>query len=143
MNEKLIKNLTEEMSSFCRANMKRKQNIPIRSSEMGCLIYIVKNADKHGIRSVDLSQYFDIKKSSVSAIVKSLEKQGYISKTESSDKRSNPLIATEKAIKLVNNTFDEYNKLSNTIIDILGEKDALQFMKTLSKVTEIIHKEEL
>lgn len=143
MNKNLIKNLTEEITSFCRANMKRKQSIPIRSSEMGCLIYIVKNAKDHGVRSVDLSDYFDIKKSSISAIISSLEAQGYIKKTVSKDKRSNPIVPCEKGIKLVDNTFYEYHKLSNRIIVELGEDESNHFLETLKKVTNIILEEEV
>lgn len=142
MNEKLIKKLTEEMTFFCRANMKRKQNIPIRPSEMGCLIYIVKNAKDQGVRSVDLSEYFDIKKSSISTIISSLELQDYIKKIEANDKRSNPIIPSDKGIKLVNDTFDEYHKLSKVIVDKLGEDESKKFINTLKKVTNIILDEE-
>ncbi|MFP4478034.1 MAG: MarR family winged helix-turn-helix transcriptional regulator [Candidatus Izemoplasmatales bacterium] len=141
MDGKIFKKLTEEMSSFCRANMKRKQDIPIRSSEMGCLIYIVKNANRHGVLSVELSQYFNIKKSSVSAIVSSLEKKNYIQKVSSEDKRSNPIVPTEKGKKLVQDTFNEYHKLSKKIVDELGEEETHHFIQTLKSVKEIILKE--
>ena len=35
-------NAMEQVSLFCRLNMNTRRNLPIRSSEMGMLIYLVK-----------------------------------------------------------------------------------------------------
>lgn len=142
MKDNLAVRLTEDIAAFCRANMTKKKPIPIRSSEMGVLIYIVRHAEENGVRSVDLSNYFGIQKSSVSSIISSLASQGYIKKVSSKDKRSNPLVASDKGINLVENTYEDYHNTSEKIIDKLGKETCEQFLSVMAKITKIIQEDE-
>ncbi|MFW6320137.1 MAG: MarR family winged helix-turn-helix transcriptional regulator [Bacillota bacterium] len=135
--------LTEEIATFCRINMNKKRRIPIRSSEMGVLIYIVKHTNNDGVRPVDLSTYFGMQKSSISAIVSSLENQSYIKKIPSRDKRSHPLAPTPKGLNLVNETIEDYHKTSNKIIETLGEERCKDFINTMQTITQIIQDSEV
>ncbi len=138
----MIKQLSEAMTNFCRANFNHKPNLPIRSSEMGVLILIKEKAKDTGVRLVEISDYFDIQKSSVSTIIKSLDKKGYIYKTTlSTDKRSAPLFPTEKGIALVNETIQEYQKIARLLVDEFGENKCCEFIEMLEKTTKIIHME--
>ena len=139
MKNDLAYRLSEGMSAFCRVNMNQRSDLSIRSSEMGTLIYIALNARDAGVRAVALSDYFGIRKSSVSAIIASLEKQGYIQKTSfESDKRSSPLFPTEKGIQLVNEAFEKYHRTSNKLIDRIGIEKCEEFLQVLNTITKII-----
>jgi DNA-binding MarR family transcriptional regulator len=139
MKNSLTYRLSEVMSAFCRANMNRKSNLPIRASEMGALIYITLNAGSNGVRAVELSEYFGIRKSSISEIINSLEKQGYIERTSSSnDKRSSPLFPTEKGKVLVNNAFQDYHAISNKLMEKIGIEKCEEFLKMLETATKIL-----
>lgn len=139
MQHDLAYRLSESVLAFCRANINHRSNLPVRSSEMGALIFITLNAGDSGVRPVELSEYFGIKKSSVSSIIMSLEKQGYITRTSSSsDKRSSPLLPTEKGTQLVNEAFEEYHRISNKLIANLGEEKCEEFLQILDAATKII-----
>ncbi|MFZ5985648.1 MAG: MarR family winged helix-turn-helix transcriptional regulator [Bacillota bacterium] len=139
MPSDLAYRLSEGMSAFCRANMNRKSNLPIRSSEMRALIFITLNAGDIGVRAVELSDYFGIQKSSVSSIIASLEKQGYVKRTLSeNDKRNSPLFPTKRGTKLVNETIEEYHRISNRLIDIIGIKKSEEFLQILNMAAKII-----
>lgn len=139
MKNELAYRLSECISAFCRANMNRKSNLPIRSSEMGILIFITLNAGETGVRAVELSEYFGMQKSSVSLVIKSLEKQGYIKRTLSGDdKRSNPLFPTEEGTRLVNEAFEEYHRFSSRLIAKIGTEKCEEFLQILNIATKII-----
>ncbi len=139
MDNQMSYRLSEAMSAFCRANMNQKTNLPIRSSEMGALIFITLNAGELGVRAVELSDYFGIKKSSVSSIIISLEKLGYIKRTISeSDKRSSPLFPTEEGLKLVNEAFEEYHRISSKLVAKIGSEKCEEFLQVLNMATKII-----
>lgn len=139
MKNDLAYRLSEGISAFCRININQRPNLPIRASEMGTLIFITQNAGDLGVRAVELSEYFGIQKSSVSAMINSLEKQGYIERRFSeSDKRSSPLFATQKGIHLVEEAFEEYHRIANNVIQKMGEEKCEEFLQTLSEVSKII-----
>jgi len=139
MNIELIKKLSESIAHFCRANTNRKTNLPIRSSEMGVLIYIKENAKDIGVRLVEISDYFGIQKSSVSTILASLEKNEYIYKTSIlTDKRSTPLFLTTKGIQLVEGTIQEFHHTSRQILEYLGDIKCEEFINMLELTTNLI-----
>lgn len=108
----------EEIGLFCRLNMNTKKDIPIRSSEMGVLIYIYKQGE---ITPLMISQFFRIKKPSVTTQINSLIKNNYIEKTPSkTDGRSICLKITDKGKNLVEITFDEYLRVVNLLKDKMG-----------------------
>lgn len=143
MKDNLAQRLTDGISAFYRANMSQRNSFPIRSSEMGVLIYICLNTGEKGVRAVEISEYFGIRKSSVSTIVDSLEKLGYIEKTQSEgDRRNNPLFPTPKGMKLAGEAFEEYHGVSNILINKLGEEKCEEFINALQLTTKIMQKEE-
>lgn len=134
MSDDLAYKLSESISSFCRVIMKQKTNIPIRSSEMGVLIFITRNP---GVLAVDISEYFGIRKSSISSIISALENQGYIKRTISKeDKRISPLYPTQKGIELTDETFTEYLSNASLIIDELGREKCEEFLDMLETIIE-------
>lgn len=123
--------------------MNQRNSFPIRSSEMGVLIYICLHVGIKGVRSVEISEYFGIRKSSVSTIIDSLEKLGYIEKTQSEgDRRNNPLFPTSKGNKLASDAFEEYHCVSNKLIEKIGEEKCEEFINALQITTKIIQKED-
>lgn len=143
MKDDLAQRLTDGISAFYRANMSQRNSFPIRSSEMGVLIYICLNAGEKGVRAVEISEYFGIRKSSVSTIVDSLERLGYIEKTQSAgDRRNNPLFPAPKGTKLAGEAFEEYHDVSNKLINKLGEEKCEEFIKALNITAKIMQKQD-
>jgi len=99
----------EQVSLFCRLNLHSKRELPIRSSEMGMLIYLCHTDEEK--TPMGVARYFRVSKAMVTNMVSSLVKKGYLEKKPSpEDGRSWLLIPTEKAKDLVERTYREYYK---------------------------------
>ncbi len=137
--DELIKG-AEVISLFCRININTKRELPIRSSEMGLLIFLVKEQGEH--TPLRVSEFFKVTKPMVTAMVSSLTKNEYVIKVASLiDKRSFMLKPTEKAIILVNETFDEYYKNMQLLKDGLGNNNFNNLTELLNKANEILLEE--
>jgi len=137
--DELIKG-AEVISLFCRININTKRELPIRSSEMGLLIYIVKEEGEH--TPLKIAEFFKVTKPMVTAMVISLTKKEYIIKVPSIvDKRSFTLRPTEKAIALVNETLNEYHKNMQVLQSRLGNHAYSKLIELLAKANDIVLEE--
>ena len=97
-----------------------KGNLPIRSSEMGMLIYLVKADGEKTAKGV--ADFFKVTKAMATNMSSALLKNGFLEKQQQeNDKRSCLLRPTEKAVQLVNETYDEYMKQMNILRNSMGE----------------------
>lgn len=127
----------EEIGIFCRLNMNIKKDIPIRSSEMGVLIYIYKQGET--TTPIMISQFFKIKKPSVTSQVNALIKQGFIEKASSlTDRRSYYLKVTYKGTLLVNSTFEEFFKLVKILKEKMGEEHFNSLIEYIKQANSIL-----
>ena len=118
----------DAIGMFCRLHMNTKRNLPIRPSEMGVLIFTQKQSA--AVTPLMISQFFKITKPSVTALVTSLVKDGYLTKELSdADKRSYALRITEKGNDLVDSTFVEYYKSIEILKDNMGEEKFAKFIE--------------
>jgi len=132
----LIKS-AEAVSLFCRLNINTKKNLPVRSSEMGLLILIVKNGQP--VTSVMAADFFKVKKPMIAAMVSSLTKRGYIAKEQSQeDKRCFTLLPSEKTVELVEKTYSEYLKALELLRAQLGGDDFDKLIELIEKSNIIL-----
>lgn len=130
----------EAVTLFCRLNMNTKKDLPIRASEMGMLIYIVKSAEP--ITSIKVSEFFKVTKPNVAAMVNSMLKKGYITKEQSKvDKRSFVLKPTKQAIYLVEETYNEYFKTMQLLNNKMGTSDYNKLIELLGNANRILLEE--
>ena len=130
-------NGADTVGMFCRLHMNSKRDLPIRPSEMGVLIFTQKQLQP--VTPLQISQFFNIAKPSVSAMVKSLLKQGYLIKESSvEDKRSYTLSITEKGMTLVSSTFDEYLKNMTLLKEKMGASKFDQFIALIKLSNDIL-----
>jgi DNA-binding MarR family transcriptional regulator len=107
---------------------------------MGVLIFTQKQLQP--VTPLEISQFFNIAKPSVSAMVKSLLKQGYLIKESSvEDKRSYTLSITEKGATLVSSTFEEYLKNMTLIKEKMGASMFDQFIALIKLSNDILEGE--
>lgn len=126
----------EEISMFCRMQMYVKKGLPIRSSEMGVLIYIQKQ--DIAVTPLMISNFFQIAKPSVTAMVNELIKKNYLDKVPSpTDGRSYTLSITDKGKTLVESTHDEYFKAIELLKEKMGAEDFEVFIKLLQRANDI------
>ncbi|WP_207643940.1 MarR family winged helix-turn-helix transcriptional regulator [Youngiibacter fragilis] len=101
--------------------MNTKSDIPIRPSEMGVLVYACKQYGP--VTPLMISRFFRIAKPSVTSMVNSLVKNGYLKKESSeTDRRSYSLKVTEKGSELVESTFSEYVKSMELLKSGMGDE---------------------
>lgn len=127
----------EEIGLFCRLNSNIKKDIPIRSSEMGVLIYIYKNGEMTTPQMI--SQFFKIKKPSVTSQINVLIKNEFLIKIPSQvDGRSYSLKVTDSGRNLVETTFGEYLKFVKLLHDEMGEDNYHQFINLIHQANQIL-----
>jgi DNA-binding MarR family transcriptional regulator len=132
-----LANSADAIGMFCRLHMNTKRDIPIRPSEMGVLIYTQKQAE--AVTPLMISQFFNIAKPSVSAMVKALIKSGYLVQTPSKiDKRSYTLDITNKGKVLVETTFSEYFKSVELLKVKMGTTKFNQFIELIQTANTIL-----
>ena len=130
----------DAIAMFCRLQMNIKRDIPIRSSEMGALIFTHRyNAP---ITPLMLSHFFRIAKPSVTSMINSLIKKDYLIKTPSAtDGRSYTITITEKGTQLVESTYNEYFKTMEKLIEKMGYKEFALFIELIQKANNILSEE--
>ncbi|MBO0449161.1 MarR family transcriptional regulator [Enterococcus sp. MJM12] len=131
---------SEEIALFCRMNVNVKKNLPIRSSEMGMLIYLVKTEGEKTPNAV--AKFFNVTKAMATNMTTSLLKQEYIVKEQSMiDKRSFSLIPTKKAVELVESAYTEYFKTMTLLQEKMGKEKFAEFIDLLERANEILVEE--
>lgn len=127
----------EIIALFCRLHMNAKKNIPIRSSEMGLLIYLSRQ--KEAVTPLEAAEFLKVSKPMITKTVNRLEKFGYIEKLPSEkDKRSVTLTPTEKAEELVNSTQTDYYKHLLRLQEKMGETTFNELVALLKKANGIL-----
>lgn len=130
----------DQISLFCRMNINIKKELPIRSSEMGMLIYLVKGEGEK--TPMGVARFFKTSKAMATNMVSSLTKKGYIKKEQSKyDKRCFLLVPTEKAILLVDETYEEYFKSMLLLKNKMGEEEFQKLIALLEKANHILLEE--
>lgn len=139
MHSELIKS-AESIGLFCRLNMYAKRDIPIRSSEMGVLIFTHKQDQP--VTPLMISQFFKIKKPSVTTMVNALVAGGYLVKVPSvSDGRSYALETTTKGYALVETTSQSYFKSMKVLKEKMGEDAFSQFLTLIDQANQILEED--
>lgn len=137
--DKMIRS-SEQISLFCRLNIHAKRELPIRSSEMGMLIYLVKTEEEKTPNAV--ARFFKVSKSMATNMTTSLLNNGYIRKKQSeTDKRSFCLLPTSKAIRLVEEMYEEYFKMMSVLEAKMGEEDFDRLVSLLETANKILLEE--
>lgn len=130
-------NSADAIGMFCRLHMNTKRDLPIRPSEMGVLIYTQKQSDS--VTPLMISQFFNIAKPSVTAMVKALVNKGYLMQSPSeTDKRSYTISLTDKGSTLVETTFIEYFKTVELLKEKMGESKFNQFIELIETANIIL-----
>lgn len=131
---------SEQIALFCRMNTNVKKNLPIRASEMGMLIYLVKTQGEKTPNAV--AKFFNVTKAMATNMTTALLKKEYIIKEQSLvDKRSFSLIPTQKAITLVENAYTEYFKTMSLLQEKMGKEKFIEFVDLLEVANAILVEE--
>lgn len=104
------------------------------------LIYLCENDEE--VYKKDIEKYFNIRRSTATGLLNSLEKNGYITKEPvENDKRMKKIKATEHAYSTVEKIDNHVIQLEKIMLDGIDEKEVKQFRDTISKMTLNLVKE--
>lgn len=104
------------------------------------LIYLCENDEE--VYQKDIEKYFNIRRSTTTGLLNSLEKNGYITKEPvENDKRMKKIKATEHAYSTVEKIDNHVIQLEKIMLDGIDEKEVKQFRNTISKMTLNLVKE--
>ena len=104
------------------------------------LIYLCENDEE--VYQKDIEKYFNIRRSTETGLLNSLEKNGYITKEPvENDKRMKKIKATEHAYSTVEKIDNHVIQLEKIMLDGIDEKEVKQFRNTISKMTLNLVKE--
>lgn len=140
MNE-LIGRSAEIIGLFCRQQTNVKKELPVRSSEMGALIFVERQEGQ--VTPLMLSAFFQISKPSVTTIINSLVKKQFLRKIpSSSDGRSYSVELTPSGRALVSTMADEYYRNLERLQEEMGSAEFGMFIDLMQKATDILGKKE-
>jgi len=117
--------------------MNTKRNLPIRASEMGMLILIVKSEACQ--TPIKIAEFFKITKPMVTTMANSLIKKGYLVKNPSTtDRRSFTLLPTDQAVSLVAGAYSEYFKTMERLKTQMGIEKYSNLIELIEQANNIL-----
>lgn len=120
--------------------MNMKHDLPIRSGEMGFLIYLCRTDGEKTPTAA--ARFFKVSKANVTNMVSSLVRKGYLQKDKSgADRRSVLLIPTSKAEELVDAAYTEYFRTMQVLQRNMGEEAFENFISLLETANKILLEE--
>ncbi|MDL2310803.1 MarR family transcriptional regulator [Peptostreptococcaceae bacterium OttesenSCG-928-C18] len=135
--DETILNGANVVAMFCRQNINTKKELPLRSSEIGLLIYTVKN--EYPVTPLMAADFFKVSKPMIAGMVKSLTSKEYLTKEQSqTDRRSFALVPTDKAIALTNSVYDEYFKVINRLLSGMGKEKYKSMIALLEEANAVL-----
>jgi DNA-binding MarR family transcriptional regulator len=125
------------LGRFCRLKLAVKQDLPLRSSEMGVLIYLSKQTGD--VTPLMVSEFLRVKKPSVTPLIQTLIKKGYVTKQRSQvDKRSYTLQVTERGSRLLEEVEADYLLSVSVLKEKLGDDQFNEWIRLTEKANTIL-----
>jgi DNA-binding MarR family transcriptional regulator len=140
LKQQLIMNGANIVSMFCRLNVNTKKDLPLRSSEIGLLIYVVKS--EKPVTPIMAAEFFKVSKPMIAAMVKTLVAKGYLVKIPLEvDRRSYNLMPTNKAKIVTETVYDEYFKAMQLLMEQMGIEKFKNMIQLLELANTILSEE--
>lgn len=133
------KKMFEAFSQFKKVQKYIFTSKGIKRSEFHVLMIIYKlTQDKQqGVKVLDISRKLEIAPPSITLLVNSLVKDGYVQrKTNEEDRRSVQINLTEKGLSVLKKSWETINSCLERIVDNLGIEKSNQFSDLLSGICQ-------
>jgi DNA-binding MarR family transcriptional regulator len=114
--------------------MKESHGMPFNPMQGEIAKILFKNKDKD-IYQRDLEKIIGIRRSTISGILKTMEKNGLIMRIDSIDNRKvKKIILTEKALNIHSSIADKVKEMNNEIIKGISEEELIVFFNVADKI---------
>jgi DNA-binding MarR family transcriptional regulator len=129
-----IKNLDNAIFRKMFKKMKESHGMPFNPMQGEIAKILFKNKDKD-IYQRDLEKIIGIRRSTISGILKTMEKNGLIMRIDSVDNRKvKKIILTEKALNIHSSIADKVKEMNNEIIKGISEEELIVFFNVADKI---------
>lgn len=134
----LIKNLNKKLALDFN---KRSEELGTTSAQARILLYIHhRNENKERVRQVDIEKTFNLSKSTVSGLIKRMEKNGIIKKEK--EKSSIYLVPDERGYTILDSLAINRNRVIEKLLNGLNEEEKKVFISYIKRVLSNFNEEE-
>lgn len=124
----------ERIAQFCRNQVNVKRSLPIRSSDMGVMIFLLQHPFA---KAKDISDFFDVAPATVAEMIQRLVTlKMIIVDRDTEDARVKRIQLSESGKKFVVETRVEYLASIHSMKECLGEKDFETFITLIQRINE-------
>ncbi len=136
----LAREILETLSNMEKRNVLSKRKFLLKGEDL----FLVVLDETGGMSTPSkLAEYTDFTPARLSAIIKSLQAKGYLVRQQDElDKRCSIIEITEKGTENSKKIKEAAIRNSLDIIEKLGEKDSLEFLRLMKKLFDIMENEE-
>ncbi len=121
---------------------KETLNISLSPAQIIIIKYLDENSDKEIYQS-DIQKHFPMRKSTLSGVLDTMEKNDLIKRIDSSkDARSKKVILTNKSLEINNKIKNNFNKFEKLISKDIDNDDLKIFYKVLNQIENNLRKED-
>ena len=110
----------------------------ITSIQSRIMVFIAHESCEREIHQKDIEEEFKIRKSSVSSVMKSMEKNGLIVRVASQDIRCKKIVLSEKGMELHHRIKEEIQSFDNNFRNVLSEAEQKEFLRMVSKLAQYL-----
>lgn len=130
---KEIKKVQVLMARYITKYMKNRENEVFSRIQIDIMEFLSKSEED--VYQKDLEQEFDLRKPTISGILKTMEKNEVIERVEAKqDSRSKQIILTEKGKKICTEYMQRINKMENLIKKNISTEELKIFFKVIDQI---------
>lgn len=110
----------------------------ITSIQSRIMVFIAHESKNREVHQRDIEEEFKIRKSSVSSVMNTMEKNDLIVRVPSKDIRCKKILLSEKGLELHERIRDEIESFDKNFRNTLSEKEQSEFLKMISRLSDYI-----
>ncbi len=134
MDRKIVRDIHIVSNKLCRKTDQVMNRYGCTHSQYAVMVYLVKN-NKKDIFQKDIEEKFEIRRSSVSAILTHLEKKGFIKRDSVlHDARLKKISPTPEGIKMVEDTVKLLQDFEKSLLTDISDEDLDTFYSVLFRL---------
>lgn len=134
MDRKIVRDIHIVSNKLCRRTDQIMHQYGCTHSQYAVMVYLIKESDRD-IFQKDIEEKFEIRRSSVSAILTHLEKKGFIIRESVAyDARLKKISPTQKGTEMVEKTVQFLQDFEKSLLADISDEDLETFYTVLSRL---------
>jgi len=132
-----IRSLWQQIKRLMNRHLTENNGHGLTGMQFAIVSYIARESAERDIFQKDLEQKFDIRKSTVSGILNTMERDGLLLReTVPYDARLRKMMLTEKALQAKENTEQVIDSVENQLSKGLSQEEIVTFLEILEKIAK-------